>query len=871
MKRRRSPPPVAGPGARSTAGDDDLTIALHRLLDKLLAHQPTYTEDDVAEISFPADSSSSPSRSPSRPEGCDPTVDGTEPRLASQTDEKKPAGAAAAASSPTTPVSSSSFVSLDGPLSAGLFLTAVNLFEPKLILKNRRVSADALKLVRQGYALVWHDPGYVTLASNGVGPSAPLGHRSERCSPSLSRSPLPSTLSQSPAPQFQADPAHVAVLDLCVQTLLVYTNNSAPLRLSITSCEEVLRLFCFLCSAARELDWVDHGSIRKVRNAGAELSSYNAVWTECGLAGRVALALRECYLTEFLLDAALPPAVCSARYEGLVGSLYSKKQRIILDIISNKQGFVEIMRAAPLRGLVGVSSMAAFAEPKLRARLLDKMCVEGLVERLLEEVSGACERLQQLQLAGSLPVTTRTPSKPAPMNKPERKSKSTSPWKAQPSPPPSPTQSGRTDHDASTPVAQLGQCLDVLLLLTSSNLRPPWEAEELARNPKTSASAVVRSCVWADREETLHCLLEHLLWIVSFATLPVRQWLQPLQAHAADCVLQMATYSGCLYGMVAAAMDSLITGLKVTTAPRSPNRSPSLQPPVTTLVSTAAALDDPRGLLPLVLRMLQCDTHTEANAGSIRLWFQWISDHVLPEVFEVPTLTTGRRSSAQWGRLRMESLDKSRRASSVPLPGEARAPVLARDLRRDELHYLSPFFSFSTRLVAETIWRDGVEPFFAKMALLSYHVVLHYTHRPTLYFGQASACYDAVAPLLKPVSGVVPGSPNPRSEATTGEERGQRPSAGGESVHLFIPSPSRSPVFFEAYSPTGSAGNRQSRRRTEASDDDGRGSDTEEQSPPSMLPRSWLSLRMLLARLPGGGGTPEEDASGPPDVRRQRV
>ncbi|CAC9527453.1 conserved hypothetical protein [Leishmania infantum JPCM5] len=864
----------------SAAEEDDLRVGLQRFLDKLRQHQPLFTEDDVTAISFPPEGSSSsscvgggsphssastsPRHSPSRADNEEATLDGTfkgggsSPSMAKC--RKVPAASPSTTGSPT--FASASVIDLDVPLSAPLFLTAVNIFEAKLLSKSKRVSTDALKLVRQAYALVWRDPGYLATLMNGdpcLAGSSSTGSSTtppDGWSRRPSSVPLASSLSKphltcqalfsasAPAPTQRPDRRLALQLDECIRTLLVYANTSVNLCQSVSTNTRTLLLLAFVTCAARRLEEEDDvpygdgpGSVADIvvgnRNLHAEMKKLESLWRSCGIEGRVADYLRECYLVEFLLDAALPPAVCSARYDGLQMAVHEKKQRIISDVVASRAGFASMMRMAPLRGLCGLANMSAFGNSKLRARLLDKMASEGVVERLAAEMAAAMEAVLAPDTATTTPAhsSTKRPRQSAvyggsPAHQRSRAGASRSASRQGSLDSVSPAGKERRamtiarastslerllDSDP-TPVERIGQCVDILMLLTCPDLRPPDGGEESpSRSSTSSASAVVRSTTWASRDAALHEICLYLLAICFVSKTHARYAeLSSLQLYAADCMLQCAAYSGAFYAMVVHAMDVLIDMIEsMSAAPvASVQRTPlsSGRASCSRLVSPQKnwrkdaeegdRLDSERGrrvlqhllpgdeagLLPLLTNLLQYTIHAQANAKSIRRWFGFLADRLLPEVFEAPQLTTGRRSSATWGlQQQQEQRRRSQadsRASRLPgalgngspaaADGAFDAPVLARDLTRAEVVAAAPYFCFARRAVEETSWRDGTELLFAKVVLLAFHVIVTQGHRCNLLFGQACACYDVVAPVLllrssQSDNGASPGSRSPRS------------------------------------------------------------------------------------------------------------
>ncbi|CAD2216037.1 hypothetical protein AGDE_05090 [Angomonas deanei] len=661
------------------------------------------------------------------------------------------------------------------PLSPALFLTAINLFEPKLIAKSRRAATDALRLIQQGYALVWGDPKWMERST---------------------RSPSPAPRSVYPTPSVSPSPSLVARLDECMQVLLIYANTS-PALAQLVAQENYLHLLCFIGSEARELE----SNSCSARSVEKELKSLCTTWNNCGLMGRVTDTLRESYLLDFLLDYALPPTVCSSKYEGLGNTLADRKHRIVQDMVNSRHGFSTMMEKIPLLGLSGLVAMSGHCEIKLRLRLLDKLASEGAMERLAQEMQSAVEDLRR----DSDPVEKRN-SGTSPKRRggsPKRRGRpSLSPGKKEMSPSKQGLAALVQEQD---PVRRIGLCIDVLLLLTKPNLRSTYEAEEMLLNPKTAGNAVVRPTVWAGREDGIQVLCVHLLWLACHARGVVGSLVLLLQEQAADCLLHLASYSGHLYGVVVRSIDRLIDGELTLSGDGSSEE--------------VVTLTDPSGLLPLILRMLTYPIHAEANATSISNWFRYLADNLLPQAFEAPTLTNGRRSTVLWGKQR----DKKA------------TPILARDVTRAEMRQLSPFFTFSIHLVQWTSWREGAESFLAKIALLAYHVVLQQRRRPTLYYGQASSCYDVVAPLLVPATGRLPG--DYESERTPAKKNRKRSKSLSSQRELcFIPSPVRSPVFYEAFSPHTSPTEKAPTKETETS--------------PQNVTRTWrdrLSLRLLFS------------------------
>ncbi|KPA84937.1 hypothetical protein ABB37_01382 [Leptomonas pyrrhocoris] len=891
MRRRTRSRSRAHSQTSASAEEDDIFLGLQRLLDKLLQFQPVFTEEDVAVIPFLPDRGSSctsspslsaptsPRLSPSRHDNEEstaqqdckqssappspPTVDSRGTKLPSQTMKAATASHVGGAA-----------IDLDGPISSALFVTAVNLFDAKMLAKSRRVATEALKLVRQAYVLIWKDNDYLARFMNGEPNRGANGssshHRNHKTTsieaPAARRSShgtrhMPFSAA-APCPERQPNRQLALLLDECIRALLVYANVSVNLCHGMATNSRVLLLLSFVCCTARRLeeeDEVPYGEGRGCasdvivgnRNLHTELDSLGQVWHDCGIEGRVADSLHECYLIEFLLDAALPPAVCSSRYDGLLTAAFEKKRRIISDVVASRSGFAHMMRVAPLRGLCGLANMSAFGDAKLRARLLDKMASEGVVERLASEIGSAMEailRIDDLTASSYSASKRRRPALSRGSSPPHQRSRASTsePPSRRDSRPTSPlphcisAERERSADEASTPrvstgldrvlntkptpVERIGQCVDILMLLSSPNLCPSDgnEVSSSSSSSRTSASSprgAVRATTWASHEDALHEISLYLLSICFLPSTHARYAeLTSLQLYAADCVLQWAAYSGKFYTLVVHALDELLDAIEAknsrrgsgTTSPqrspplksRSPSRSPSRTPKKSGNVATVPGHrllrqllpGDETGLLPLLTNLLQYTIHAEANATSIQRWFQFLADRVLPGVFEAPALTTGRRSTSEWGRrhlqqqFQLQSQKGSRassllRASAVSAPNslmevDRRAldpPVLARDLTRAEVAAIAPYFRFVRQVVEETSWRAGTAALLGKVVLLAFNVIVTQGHRCNLIFGQACACYDVAAPLLLTMQGESSPRRSVRSSA------GQRSTTGSSN------------------------------------------------------------------------------------------
>ncbi|KEG14570.1 hypothetical protein DQ04_00401100 [Trypanosoma grayi] len=780
-------------------GDDGyLLTALRELYFKLLGAQPEFTEEDVVIMPYPSPGSS-PTHSPgSSPRDWEAERDHDEPAsLARGESNPRQHNALSSSRGEESLYSQTVAVDLDEPMTSRQFLTTVNKFEAKSVLRNRRTAGDALKLLNHGYALTWRDTGHFsnTTVRGYRGSSRPMAPntrdfrwRSNTATTATLRRCLftPSLFS---IPSHKPAEKLVALMSKCVEALLVYANESPSLRTLVTSNVMLLRLLCFICVEARRLE----ASLQRDawRDIDAELNELASHWRAFPATLPFIGTLQECYLMEYLLDVALPPAVCSMRYDGIAMTLYQKKERLMMDMVSSRSGFGNMTKGLPLRGLAALVSMSTFTEPRLRARALDRMTGEGLVLTLREEMCGATK--ETVRALTSVKSGRQNPSKKGPSPSSLRltprgvggvfASSQLRPKRAR-------SEGGLLDVQES-PWRRLGYCLDILQWLTAPNL-----AHEIPSTSATTTKGVVRATAWASQTDDVRGICACLLRLSSIKVHnSPSPYPHPFQEQALECVRQIASYSAVLYGIVVEALDDVFDECSE---------------------GRAHGQDDYTALLlPLLVELLQLKQHAEANEECIRRWFTWLAECLVPQVFDVPVLTCNRENgNTTWPRKGRGKLSSIR----------CEAPVLARDLRRDEIISLSPYFNFASRLINETSWRCGAESFLAKIALLAYNVVLSQARRPNLIFGQASACYDVVAPLLQTPHGVLPGEvtagplesfrtparrgsktlhkslETPSSGKKWGRSHSQGSADGGEEV--FIPSPSQSPLFLEAYSPS---------------------------------------------------------------------
>lgn len=540
-----------------------MRMAVESLVEKLRAHLPFFVEDDAAvepSTSLPVGMYASHIESSFRPAAESGGSPGA-PLSGENAPDGKTASQSSFNSSGSTPTSSLNL------LSPTQFSMAVGQLDASLLTRQKKVGLEALRLLRCGAE--WCYGRYAL--TTGVSPpsSSPRtssqtyqGGRSSQTLDALLNPQSPSSSSASSVIGFLfsaafdreegsdvlTSPSFLPILRLLVEAaelLLVYTNDGVGLRQHVASHEPTLLFLCALSGAVRQGSASERG-VKRVgqtsfrRDLREELSVLRESWSTLGLSseGRVQEELRGAYALEFLLDAALPPVVCSGKYEGLHLELLDRKQRAVGALMHSRQGVFgmvssdvssssrredgqsrSLMTAAPatksalssfyscstgllpcpspwgalpLASLVSLLRFSTAAEPKMRVRLLDKMVTDLLLmERLEAELFCVCHRLYQLGRGRGLspaPQTTASSSTP-------------------------PEDTARQAAVLRCISEAVSGCLDILLVLTSSDQASLWDGMA----PPPLIGQPLRATEWVQREGPLKGIVAALLWLLSHA------------------------------------------------------------------------------------------------------------------------------------------------------------------------------------------------------------------------------------------------------------------------------------------------------------------------------------------------------------------
>lgn len=693
-------------------GEVIVQTALQRLHARLIASQPEFTEEDVGFMEHPPLGGSppqSPTQSPTRsahaslPQWDDPQNDCGDAEVTCISFDRdvqcgQQSGLAVCGQVLVPPTAS--VVDLDSPITCQQFSDTVLDFDGKALLRSRKAAAETLKLLCHGYALTWRYTGglpKITLcnrnnSSRSLSSSTRATGSRGKGTVTVPAQRAASDIPSSCIPQSKPNEKLVRLLDKCVGSLLVYTNESLPLRNMVTSNVALLKLFCFVCMEARKSEVAPGGTAS--RDFLTELSRYSSYWELFSLTKPFVGALQECYLLEFLLDAALPPAVCSTKYEGMVTALYQKKGKLVTDIFSGRQGLDALLHELPLRALSALVSMVSFVEPRMRARVLDRMVEAGLISSIREGI-------HRVTTGGAhLPVQTQgeygTPS-----------------WSWEDiKRGDSATVGFSVDTEPSSFL--LDHCLSILQWVT---------APDLTEGPgaATSSKAMVRCTAWVSHLEDIRVICLSLLQFS--ARLTDKRDVCRLRSEwgqVVACVQQIASFDSGAYSVVVGVLSGVLgkccrggfdEGNMLCAAP----------------------------LLPVIAELFKLKEYAESNMACMSQWFTWLENSLPPQIFDVPA-TAQSRDEVIGTKTSSPILERGEKV----VKQEWNEVEISRKLRRDEVASLSAYFDFATRLVAEAPWCGEEEHFLGRIVLLARSVMSIYSRRPNLVFGQASACYSAV-------------------------------------------------------------------------------------------------------------------------------
>ena len=302
-----------------------------------------------------------------------------------------------------------------GPLS----LTAqMNLFDPRQIIKSRKAAAELIKLVRRLHLTrpePNHQPQPAAISAT-AGPSRQLncftpppanhGASSAPSSPAMARVGMVDD--DSVRASVLNHPRYVYLLDQIVQSLAVYCNESIHLQQAVAERGNV-QMLCSIGLAGRMLE--NRGLMPQGRSLD-EVARLGKWLEEHGVPPPLRDNITDTFALELLIDACLPPAVCSSRFDGLLSLLCDRKSKLIVEICASRTFLPTLMKGVHMGSVANLMSMGLHALPKTRAKLYDKMVVEGALRQLKDKIAQvaairsalAANDIQILELARALDI-----------------------------------------------------------------------------------------------------------------------------------------------------------------------------------------------------------------------------------------------------------------------------------------------------------------------------------------------------------------------------------------------------------------------------------------------------------------------------------
>lgn len=723
--------------------------------------------------------------------------------------------------------------------------------------RSRRCLMDLLKLLQRVIAFTLSTsgashaasvrPGAAASASSGLSPHTSTRHSGEivtvispprKGSASLQHSGSDAPHPTTSAPSFTLSPLRrrcVALLDEVIQSVLVHANESEPLRSAVRYDRELVAGMCAVCLLARQLELRTTASSEKAdfhspsistgkasRNSGsdngrrlraarpveplrdvAEIRDLQDWLQKQHVGAALSKSIADVFALEMLLDSALPPAVCSSRFDGMTALIWECKASLIGEVLSAR-GFLNawMKKATPFH-MLRMAIMGLYAPTRSRAKLYDKMVSEGLLNSLEERIQTAVSSCKEWQ------PSTEEPCHQVELN---------------------------MIHD----------CLDVLLCITApatsvddaaaaaqAASSPPQSRDNErdvneeggtllaldAPQPRGSSKGATtlganRGVSWSTHIGSLRRIAKDLASITNIAAvvpcnyrraptsaLPSRQSSSHSSLKSLDEEKSMDSFSRTNLSRQNSIHKHMATSATSHNVEHSQQRAPSLTRPMwftTTLADKIceclfqiargspyllhmmiADVLDPlfdsmschaaAMLLPLVLNVVDAihksgatSTTSAEDSSRIDMIADWFSTAL--SVDFVPWLFEHRRQQWTLGRI-ISSLGSSLTSSSSSSSSKAVAcsdqlPVvghvgITRHLRRDEEPIVVRFLEFGKRLVRDTAWREGTTGFLQKVLVIAKSIWTQQAQRPihrrTMIAGLAVECIHIISPLVNPL------------------------------------------------------------------------------------------------------------------------
>jgi hypothetical protein len=181
------------------------------------------------------------------------------------------------------------------------------------------------------------------------------------------------------------------ILAQCVESTVVYFNTNQPLMLEMLTKSETLILMLKILEKAKFLvsgEQVDIDCPISLKRSTRELTELEGYLLNHAVPRDITAKMVSSYAQEFLVDAAVPPAVCSGRHEA--ASEYAVRQRsvMITHILYPKSAtFLQTLATSRDYGHVAsLLNLSLSATYKSRQKLCDRLSADGLLKLIAQDI-----------------------------------------------------------------------------------------------------------------------------------------------------------------------------------------------------------------------------------------------------------------------------------------------------------------------------------------------------------------------------------------------------------------------------------------------------------------------------------------------------
>jgi hypothetical protein len=141
---------------------------------------------------------------------------------------------------------------------------------------------------------------------------------------------------------------------------------------------------------------------QKARRWRSELDSVKTMLSVKPFTSAQVSTLLSAYCLEFLVDAAMPPAVCSSKFEALQAAAWARKADFIANVADTRQFTAIFLKMLPVQCVLNLVVFALHGEPKIRIRFYDRLVSDGMLSVLQRSLDDAVAALQTTRSSTNL-------------------------------------------------------------------------------------------------------------------------------------------------------------------------------------------------------------------------------------------------------------------------------------------------------------------------------------------------------------------------------------------------------------------------------------------------------------------------------------